>query len=487
MNPLTFLRKWRHAAILLALLCLPGTAWMQDHGSRGYHIIVAPVDTMVTLGDTVFYEAYLENRDGFRTDTTFIWTLEGKQVGTLTENILVTEQAGSARVVASLDRMSGRAHVLVADEGGMDSLRVRGWLEIVPEDTAVIVGTRIQYRAFYMDSFGRAHDTTVTWSVLGKQVGLFSEDGLFDALEKGTGIINARVGRYSATTRVIVYDETGNAFRDSAQVRFRDREGKQVGHIFRLAENDIFKIHGLPFPLNMLNGGMLIFPPGSLEEDIMIDITLPDFAVLRGDSITYVEEILNSVSFHVYVGGVLVSPYYFTEPVDLVLPYKDELMETLGLEPEDLWIYFYSDSTGFLDGGITDIVVDSAENKIYGKIIHFSDLVVVEHNGGSTGIGEVCIQVPKTCSLDLNYPNPFNPETTIHFSIGMESGNVVLAIYNIQGQCVRTLFHGMKSPGRYAVQWDGKDDHARAVCSGIYICRLQAAGVSQSIRMALIR
>ena len=72
-----------------------------------------------------------------------------------------------------------------------------------------------------------------------------------------------------------------------------------------------------------------------------------------------------------------------------------------------------------------------------------------------------------------NYPNPFNPTTTISFSIQEES-KVDLSIFNIKGNKIKTLFNEPNTKGNYSVVWNGKDTNDRSVASGIYFYKLEA-------------
>ena len=72
-----------------------------------------------------------------------------------------------------------------------------------------------------------------------------------------------------------------------------------------------------------------------------------------------------------------------------------------------------------------------------------------------------------------NYPNPFNPSTTIRYTLP-EASNVRLTIYNVLGQEVRTLVNAAQSRGVYNVQWNGRDASGRQVATGVYIYRLEA-------------
>jgi hypothetical protein len=87
-------------------------------------------------------------------------------------------------------------------------------------------------------------------------------------------------------------------------------------------------------------------------------------------------------------------------------------------------------------------------------------------------LGALEIQTtPTEFALKQNFPNPFNPETTIKYNLAA-SGPVELRIYNMVGQVVRTLVNERQAAGRYSIRWDGKDDHGLSVSSGIYFYRI---------------
>ena len=92
--------------------------------------------------------------------------------------------------------------------------------------------------------------------------------------------------------------------------------------------------------------------------------------------------------------------------------------------------------------------------------------------------------VPLKPVLYNNYPNPFNPSTTIEYSIP-QTGRVKLSIYNIRGQKVKTMINGDMEKGQHRIVWNGRDDQNRSVASGVYFIRLEAAGKT-SIRKAML-
>jgi len=98
--------------------------------------------------------------------------------------------------------------------------------------------------------------------------------------------------------------------------------------------------------------------------------------------------------------------------------------------------------------------------------------------------------LPETFALAHNYPNPFNPSTKIEFDIPeKEVGGAVvqLRIYNLLGELVRTLVNEHKLPGRYTVEWDGKDNSGVFVGSGMYIYILSADDFSATRKMLLLK
>ena len=97
-------------------------------------------------------------------------------------------------------------------------------------------------------------------------------------------------------------------------------------------------------------------------------------------------------------------------------------------------------------------------------------------------------RAPERSALLANFPNPFNPETTIPFAVGSaDSAPVELAIFNALGQKVRTLFTGSLPAGLHSLQWDGRSDAGHAVASGAYIYRLQVGTQVQTRRLLLLR
>jgi len=95
-------------------------------------------------------------------------------------------------------------------------------------------------------------------------------------------------------------------------------------------------------------------------------------------------------------------------------------------------------------------------------------------------------QVPDDFGLAQNYPNPFNPETKIRFQLPM-TGKVVLKVYNVLGQEVRTLVNNEMKAGYHSIVWDGRNSAGVRVASGIYIYRIKAGKFVASKKMTLLK
>ena len=102
---------------------------------------------------------------------------------------------------------------------------------------------------------------------------------------------------------------------------------------------------------------------------------------------------------------------------------------------------------------------------------------------------EKSASLPKAFCLSQNRPNPFNPSTTIYYSIpdGLAQVPVKLIIYNLRGQLVRILVEDTQQPGNYSVNWDGMDINGSKVSNGVYFYRLNAGDFICTRKMVLLK
>ena len=97
-------------------------------------------------------------------------------------------------------------------------------------------------------------------------------------------------------------------------------------------------------------------------------------------------------------------------------------------------------------------------------------------------------QTPRPTGFRLygNYPNPFNPSSTIRYDLP-EAARVTLAIYDVMGREVARLVDGSMDPGAHTVEWNGQDRAGRLLPSGVYIVNLTTPQDRRSIRMLLLK
>ena len=102
------------------------------------------------------------------------------------------------------------------------------------------------------------------------------------------------------------------------------------------------------------------------------------------------------------------------------------------------------------------------------------------------GSGDNVPQEPLPIILS-NYPNPFNPTTTISFSVTQTSSFVILEIYNLKGQKVKTLVQGEIPEGLQQVIWDGKDENDKPLSSGVYFYKLKTENKELTKKMLMLK
>lgn len=94
--------------------------------------------------------------------------------------------------------------------------------------------------------------------------------------------------------------------------------------------------------------------------------------------------------------------------------------------------------------------------------------------------------LPNTFRLENNFPNPFNPATTIEYSL-QNHADVKLSIFNMLGQKVKELVNESQAAGIHRVIWDGTDAYGNVVSTGIYLYRMQVGDLAETRKMVLIK
>ncbi|MCH8957162.1 T9SS type A sorting domain-containing protein, partial [candidate division KSB1 bacterium] len=123
------------------------------------------------------------------------------------------------------------------------------------------------------------------------------------------------------------------------------------------------------------------------------------------------------------------------------------------------------------------------DNYIY--IVDGWDITIFKE-GSVTSVDDDLKAIPEQFSLAQNFPNPFNPSTTINYELKVPA-IAHIRIYNTSGQLVITLVEEYKTPGKYSVVWNGRNDKGQKVSSGVYIYKSKFDDKLFSKKMVLLK
>ncbi|MDA1190960.1 MAG: cohesin domain-containing protein [Candidatus Poribacteria bacterium] len=278
---------------------------------------------------------------------------------------------------------------------------------------------------------------------------------------------------------------TGESILESAELgkaRFRIWEGGEI--VFR-PRGTVVGTSGVASPISAIEGriDVVASPSADVNKDYRIDIIdLITVARQFGQSIRSNPRPNPDVNrdgtvdvFDVVVIARMFGQQFMAESQDVAAAprrlHRDQSMPTkIASQHQSLWRRLLSEVDALQDGG-----EDVAEaRRVLVELVRLSD--------GAK---------PERTVLRQNYPNPFNPETWIPFELS-EPTDVVIHIYNVRSELVRTVRLGRREPGIYesrstAAYWDGRNETGEPVSSGVYLYELQTESTRQRRRMVVVR
>jgi len=218
------------------------------------------------------------------------------------------------------------------------------------------------------------------------------------------------------------------------------------------------------------------------------DIALSEIEPVGGDTVTIGARIRN-MGLEAVTSPVAVN-FYLNNPLFDGTPISEALIDTV-IDPRNShnvfveWIVPAEMGSAELNEARIYAVIDP-ENNINNEIHDDNNLgwAPVVSNAASTTIPtsiHTGNELPRKAELHAPYPNPFNPTTTIQYSIG-DPGEVVLQVFNVLGQKVTTLHNGMQTAGNHQVVWD-----ASRQASGLYFVILRTNQALQTQKVMLIK
>ena len=212
----------------------------------------------------------------------------------------------------------------------------------------------------------------------------------------------------------------------------------------------------------------------SVGEDFVLDVRVADFVAVKGYGLQVQYdagklEFVEALTDQPLGGSALAAP------------------QVLSDEAGVLALAAHGDVVA--EGEVELSLVFRAKTEIENTVIEITDSQTYDREFGFNGLAlpaPVALQTrPEVFALANNYPNPFNPATTIQYALP-QAADVELTVYNVVGQAVRTLVAEHQSAGRYVVEWDATNDSGHSLSSGMYFYRLQAGGEFREVKKMLL-
>ena len=209
-------------------------------------------------------------------------------------------------------------------------------------------------------------------------------------------------------------------------------------------------------------------------EDFVLDVRLADFVAMKGYGLQVQYdasklEFVQALTEQPLGGSALAAPQ--------VLSDKEGVLALVA----------YGDIVS--DGEVELSLVFRATTEIEDTVIEITDSQAYDSEFGFNRLAlPVPVQLqtrPEVFALANNYPNPFNPATTIKYALP-QAADVELTVYNVVGQPVRMLVAEHQSAGRYVVEWDATNDSGLSLASGMYFYRLAVGGEFLEVKKMLL-
>ena len=212
----------------------------------------------------------------------------------------------------------------------------------------------------------------------------------------------------------------------------------------------------------------------SVGEEFVLDVRVADFVAVKG----YGLQVQYDASQLEFVRALTDQPLGGSE---LAAP------QVLSDEAGVLALVAHGDVVS--DGEVGLSLVFRATTEIEDTVIEITDSQTYDSEFGFNRLtlpAPVQLQTrPEAFALANNYPNPFNPATTIKYALP-QAADVELTVYNVVGQVVRTLVAEHQSAGRYVVEWDATNGSGHSLSSGMYFYRLEAGGEFREVKKMLL-
>jgi hypothetical protein len=239
----------------------------------------------------------------------------------------------------------------------------------------------------------------------------------------------------------------------------------------------------------------------------IVDISNPQDPILLGHYDTYQDAYVHSIADYNTIAYLSVlhslrimdiSDPQNIDLLNVVEPHQDSMIRTKPLILDNKLILSDNSWCEYLRYDLSNPEQPELENSYrwnlptYDMQIYNNDYLVTAN--GHFGISILDLRTITSAANSLvdpfqdsinNYPNPFNPSTTIEFSIQQDS-NIELSIFNIKGQKIKTLVNNEFMTGSHSIKWNGDNESGNSVSSGIYFYNLSINGKSEAVKKCLL-
>ncbi len=184
----------------------------------------------------------------------------------------------------------------------------------------------------------------------------------------------------------------------------------------------------------------------------------------------------NTSSDTITVTLINTAPYfYYIDDEAFVVP-SFQVIVYVTLEPDSIYSFTH----------LHYEIVDIGEHEIIAEFHQISNSIFSDPIYFTVESVDICSnELQKVKPKLSNHPNPFNPSTTIEFSIPNDS-YIEISVYNVKGQNIKTLIRNDFPEGSHSIYWEGDDDSGGLVNSGVYYSTLRVNGVIKAVNKCLM-
>ncbi len=174
----------------------------------------------------------------------------------------------------------------------------------------------------------------------------------------------------------------------------------------------------------------------------------------------------------------------FNRDVGIRFHYDENELQQRGLSEESIQVLYLDSNFNWQPA--SGAILNTEANTIFVNDSNVRTFYSLRAGTVTSVEDQLSTSIPEEFTLLPNFPNPFNPQTTIRYLLKKDL-DISLTVYDIQGREVKQLFRGKQQAGEYSTVWDGKNEAGRLVASGVYLIDLSAGAISRVQKVTLLK